>query len=138
MSPWQSSRTQTSPRPGICLSSNGGLIGSAIGLVLNPFSSDEPKSELDLARRALVVFQNRLTIRRVGLTYVIEIGFESVNPDRAAQIANAVASAYIDDKLEAKYQTTRRAAVWLQDRLKELLGQASAAERAVVRLHVEE
>jgi succinoglycan biosynthesis transport protein ExoP len=112
--------------------SSGGLIGSAISLVLSPFSSDEPKSELDLSRRALTVFQKRLTVRRVGLTYVMEISFESLNPDRAAQVANAVASAYIDDKLEAKYQTTRRAAVWLQDRLKELLGQASTAERAVV------
>src|SRR5262249_8447700 len=112
--------------------SSGGLVGRVIGLISNLVLSDEPKSELDLARRALTVFQNRLTVRRVGLTYVIEINFESTNPDRAAQIANAIANAYIDDKLEAKYQTTRRAAVWLQDRLKELLAEASAAERAVV------
>ena len=36
------------------------------------------------------------------------------------------------DALEAKYQTTRRAAVWLQDRLKELREQAALAQRAVV------
>ena len=34
--------------------------------------------------------------------------------------------------LEAKYQSSRRAATWLQDRLKELRAQASDAERAVV------
>ena len=66
------------------------------------------------------------------MTYVIEIEFKSIDPDRAAQIANAVADAFIVDQLEARYQTIRRATAWLQDRLNELRGQASAAERAVV------
>jgi succinoglycan biosynthesis transport protein ExoP len=34
--------------------------------------------------------------------------------------------------MEAKYQSTKRAGVWLQDRIKELRDQASTAERAVV------
>jgi succinoglycan biosynthesis transport protein ExoP len=66
------------------------------------------------------------------MTYAIEIDFQSFDPDRAAQIANAVADAYMVDTLEAKYQTTRRTAMWLQDRLKELREQSSSAERAVV------
>src|SRR5262249_48746798 len=90
------------------------------------------KSEFELARQAIRTFQDRLTVKRVGLTYVINISFRSLSPDRAAQIANAVAEAYIVDQLEAKYQATRRASVWLQDRLRELRGQASTAERAVV------
>src|SRR5262249_6996419 len=64
--------------------------------------------------------------------YVLEIRFRARNPDLAAQVANAVADAYIVDQLEAKYQATRRASVWLQDRLRELRQQASTAERAVV------
>ncbi len=47
-------------------------------------------------------------------------------------MANAVADAYIVDQLEAKYQATRRASAWLQNRIRELRDQASAAERAVV------
>ena len=77
-------------------------------------------------------FQSRLSIKRIGLTYVIQINFRSYNPERAAQIANAVADAYIVDQLEAKYQATRRASAWLQDRIKELRDQVSTAERAVV------
>jgi succinoglycan biosynthesis transport protein ExoP len=73
-----------------------------------------------------------LTIKRRAMSYVIEIAFQSENPERAAQIANAVADAYIVDSLEAKYQASRRAATWLQDRLNELRSQASAADRAVV------
>jgi len=44
---------------------------------------------------------------------------------RAAQVANAIADSYIVDQLEAKYQTTKRASGWLQDRIAELRNQAS-------------
>jgi polysaccharide biosynthesis transport protein len=107
----------------------GGLIGTFLNVV---FESKEPVSEYALTRRALAAFRDRLDVRRIGLTYVIAISFESLNPDRAAQIANAVADAYIDDQLEAKYETTRRAGTWLQERLGELREQATVAERAVV------
>ena len=36
------------------------------------------------------------------------------------------------DSLESKYQSSRRAATWLQNRLKELRAQATTAERAIV------
>jgi succinoglycan biosynthesis transport protein ExoP len=115
--------------------SGGGLIGAVFGLVSSVtslFSSDEPSSEFVQTRKALERFESRLTIKRVGLTYVINIDYESLSPERAAQIANAIADAYVVDALEAKYQSTKRAAIWLQDRLKELRAQATAADRAEV------
>ena len=71
-------------------------------------------------------------ITRVGRTYVLDIGYTSLSPDRSASIANAIADAYIVDQLESKYQATRRASAWLQDRIKELRQQASDADRAVL------
>jgi succinoglycan biosynthesis transport protein ExoP len=62
----------------------------------------------------------------------MDIDFTSISPEKAAKIANAIADAYIVDQLEAKYQATKRASVWLQDRIKELRTQATAAQRAVV------
>jgi len=123
------------------VSPNAGFIGAIVGLIANaidaviPSKNDktiEPSANYKLTQRALSVFQSRLKIQRVGITYAIEIDFQSLNPDRAAQLANAVADAYINDTLEAKYQVTRRAGIWLQDRLRELRGQSSDAERAVV------
>src|ERR1700722_12914562 len=111
--------------------SEGGILSSIAGLLSFGQSSDSTKSDYRLLRSALGRFQSQLTIRRLGLSYVIEISYQSLSPDRAAQIANAVAEAYIVDSLESKYQASRRAAVWLQDRMKELRAQASAAERAV-------
>ena len=66
------------------------------------------------------------------MTYVIEVEFQSTDPDRAAEIANAVADTFIRDQMDAKYQTIGKATAWLQDRLNELRAQASAAEHAVV------
>ena len=63
---------------------------------------------------------------------MIEIDFQSLSADRAAKIANAIANAYVVDTLEAKYQATKTAGGWLQDRLKELRQQAATYERAVV------
>lgn len=91
-------------------------------------SSDQTSRE----ERALRTFQDRLKIERVGLTYAITINFEFSSPYRAAQIANAIADAYELAAFQAKYQITGRSAAWLQDRLKELREQASAADRAVV------
>jgi succinoglycan biosynthesis transport protein ExoP len=105
-----------------------GLFGTVVGY----FLPQTPTSELELQQRANAVFEKGLVARRIANTYVIEIGFLSLNPGRAAEIANATADAYIVDQLEAKYQATRRASAWLQDRIQELRQQASTAERAVL------
>jgi succinoglycan biosynthesis transport protein ExoP len=112
--------------------SGGGLVGAIFGLASSLFASDEPSSEFELTRKALARFEKQRDIKRVGLTYVMDIDFTSISADKSARIANAIADAYIVDQLEAKYQSTRRASVWLQDRIKELRTQATAAQRAVV------
>jgi len=109
-----------------------GLIGAVFGLVSSIFSSDERASDFELTRKALEKFEKLEDIKRVGLTYVMDINFISVDAEKSARIANGIADAYITDQLEAKYQSTRRASVWLQDRIKELRTQATGAQRAVV------
>lgn len=112
--------------------SRTGAAGAVLDFVSGLFTRRAPLSEFDRTRRAVRTFQKQLDVRRRGMTYVIEISFRSLDPERAAQIANAVADAYIVDQLDSKYQATRRASVWLQDRIQELRSQASNAERAVL------
>jgi polysaccharide biosynthesis transport protein len=119
----------TNPRLGLVSAITGYVIGLAMGLFE---SSDGRPSEFSIRRAAVETLQSKLQVKRVGLTYIIEIDFRSDDPDKASRVANAVAEAYIVDQLESKYQTTRRAGGWLQDRIKELREQATAAERAVV------
>jgi succinoglycan biosynthesis transport protein ExoP len=101
------------------------------------FSNEVPKTEYERTRRAATVFANRLSVKRVGLSYIIQISFESRDPKRAADIADAVANEYIVDQLQAKFQAARQAGGWLRDRLRELREQASTAERAVVEFKVQ-
>jgi succinoglycan biosynthesis transport protein ExoP len=105
---------------------------SVLGLFLHPQSLFSQASEAEPAVRALAVFEKRFAVSHLPGTFVIEVVFQSTNPSRAAQIANAVIDAFIADQVEAKYQTIGKATAWLQERLNELRAQASAAERAVV------
>lgn len=82
--------------------------------------------------RALQTFHKRLKVKRLAVTFAMEINFDSRDAYRAAQVANAIADAYELNAFQAKYKITDRAAKWLQDRLKELREQASNSERAVV------
>ena len=114
------------------IAAQSGLIGAAVKGLSNLISPGATDSQEQLESRALGRFESARAVSRVGLTYVMEISFESLDAGKAAQIANAISDAYITDQLEAKYQATRRASQWLQDRIKELRTQASAADRAVV------
>jgi succinoglycan biosynthesis transport protein ExoP len=108
----------------------GGLISKIQSVLFG--TKRKEQSESELIQRALAAFDRKLKASRVGFSYAIDIAFQSRDPDRAAQIANAVADGFIVDQLDARYQALQEAATWLQGRLDELRGQASAAERAVV------
>ncbi|MEI9891054.1 MAG: polysaccharide biosynthesis tyrosine autokinase [Caulobacteraceae bacterium] len=73
----------------------------------------------------------RLKISRQGLTYVIAIDFTSTSQTKAADVANAYASDYLLEQLEAKFDATKQASQWLNDRLGQLRIQVEQAEGAV-------
>ena len=110
----------------------GNWFDAVSGVTSSLFDSGDVDPQFALHRRALRAVESRLDVKRVALTYVIQISFRSEYPDLSAKIANAVANSYINDQLEAKYQAAHQASVWLQDRIAELRDQASAAEQAVV------
>ena len=83
--------------------------------------------------RVVDVVRGGLTIKRVGLTYVMNIGFSSEDPSKAARISNAFAEHYLLDQLEAKFDATRQANVWLNTRLGDLRGEVIQNEAEVER-----
>jgi polysaccharide biosynthesis transport protein len=108
----------------------GGLFGIVLKFIpiLNVLESGVKQSE---TQRALDAFERRLTVSRVGQTYVMEISFRSSDPAKSARIVNAIADAYIMEQLEAKYEAARRATSWLQDRINDLRTKVSVADRDV-------
>ena len=73
-----------------------------------------------------------LQVRRAGqAAYVMEISFTSVDAAKAARLANAIADAYVVDKLDARFDAAKRASGWLTERLEELRKQLRESEQAV-------
>jgi polysaccharide biosynthesis transport protein len=112
------------------------FVGAGEGLkrrVLSLFVS-RPEAELsnDEAMRLVVAtLKDNLRVMRMGRSYIEQIAYTSLDRDKAARIANAVADAYIEDQIEAKFEATRRASVWLEQRIGELRKQASDAYKEV-------
>ncbi|HWX58073.1 polysaccharide biosynthesis tyrosine autokinase [Bradyrhizobium sp.] len=99
-------------------------------LHLVPAVDVEPSTE-QVQRRALASVKDNLRVTRLGRSYIEQIAFTSLDPDKAAKIANAFADAYIEDQLQAKFEATRRASAWLEQRIGELRQQASDAYKEV-------
>lgn len=78
-----------------------------------------------------------VTATRFGLGYILAISVTSVDPARAARLANAVADAYVVEKLDARFEAAKRASAWLSDRLVELRKQLRESEEAVAKFRAE-
>jgi succinoglycan biosynthesis transport protein ExoP len=75
--------------------------------------------------------QGAMSVNRIGLGYVLSVSISSVDPARAAKVANAVADGYIVEKLDAHFDAAKNASSWLSDRLTELRTQLHDSEEAV-------
>ena len=113
------------------------FVGSGPGLRRRIFSlfkltgpEQEPSND-ELVQRALATVKDNLRVTRLGRSYIEQIAYTSLDRDKAAKIANAFADAYIEDQLQAKFEATRRASAWLEQRIGELRQQASDAYKAV-------
>jgi succinoglycan biosynthesis transport protein ExoP len=111
--------------------SNPGLLATVIGKVMSVFDSGEPPTQERIEHAVVESIQKSLRVERVLTTYVLSLSYRAHSPDKAVKIVNAIADAYIVGALEAKYQSTKRATEWLQQRSVELSEQATASDRAV-------
>src|ERR1700738_1413274 len=114
------------------------FVGTGRGLtrhILSLFKLNaEPEqgpSKDELMQRVLGTVESNLRVTRLGRSYIEQIAYTSLDRDKAARIANAFADAYIEDQLQAKFEATRRASAWLEQRIGELRQQASEAYKKV-------
>src|SRR5450631_520463 len=110
------------------------FIGTDTGLMQRflPFLKLTPtvaleRSNEQLTREAVKRLKRNLEVTRLGHSYIEQIAVTSLDPDKAANIANAFADAYVEDQLRAKFEATQRASLWLEQRIGELRQQASDA-----------
>ncbi|AZO10045.1 MULTISPECIES: polysaccharide biosynthesis tyrosine autokinase [unclassified Mesorhizobium] len=86
---------------------------------------------------AVLKLQTELMADRVGRSNVITLGYQSTNPALATSITKAYAEAYLADQLNASFDATERAAVWLQGRLTELRQSSQQAAMEVEKFRAE-
>lgn len=93
-------------------------------------------AELEL-RRVLAksattdAFLNRLEVAPIKKSHVISVSFTSEEAEKAALIVNALSEEYILARIENKFESTKRANLWIDQRVDELRASVAAAEESV-------
>ncbi len=77
---------------------------------------------------AFNAFLSRVRVRRLGLSYVLEISYRAHSGEQATKVVNAIASTYAAYRLRGILAREQRRGVYLERRLSSLLGQIMAAE----------
>lgn len=75
-------------------------------------------------------FLGSLSVKRVPTTRLMDVSFESTDPQLAARIVNAHLENYIEQNFRSKYQSTTQASTWLADQLDELRIKVQKSEDA--------
>lgn len=103
-----------------------------------PASNFGPDAISDNEMRAIQALKDELKVSRVAQQgYVLGISVTTPDPVRSARLANAIADAYLVDKLDTRYEAAKRASAWLSDRLTKLREQVQDSEEAVANFRAE-
>lgn len=79
-----------------------------------------PKSEAQLFQDAVDRLRDNLSVSRNALTLVVSINYTSHSQEMSARIVNAVAEAYLNNRLEIRQDSAGEAASWFDERIAEL------------------
>ena len=87
-------------------------------------SPSETKKEILLTNR----FLSRLKIEPIRNSLLVKIHFDSNYPELSAQVADTVATTYMQQNLELRFITTEKAKEWLTGQLQDLKGKVESAD----------
>lgn len=99
-----------------------------------PGRSAGPHAEtIPTVQTALIrTFHNHLSVDLVRNTRMLEVRFESVDPQLAARVANALVSNYLEYNFRVRYDATRQASGWMAQQLDELKAKVEKSQQALV------
>ncbi len=75
-------------------------------------------------------FLGSLSVKRVPNSRLMDVSFESTDPQLAARVVNVHIATYIEQNFRSRYEATTRATTWLADQLGELKVKVQKAEDA--------
>ena len=130
--------TEAKSGPGRVASSLKSVLKGAAEAVASLLREDLPEvplTEEELAEQArqeaILILREDMKVSQLQRSRVLNASYTSVSPALSAQIANAIANAYIEDQLASKYEATQRATDWLRERSEQLRVQSSMLDNAV-------
>ena len=78
----------------------------------------------------LAEFLGNLSVKRVPNSRLMDVGFESTDPQLAARTVNAHIATYIEQNYRSKYEATSQASDWLADQLRDFKIKVQKSEDA--------
>jgi capsular exopolysaccharide synthesis family protein len=81
---------------------------------------------------AIRAFQGRLHVERAKDTRMILVKYDSTDPKEAAAVVNSLVDDYIEYNFRTKYDASRQATGWMEQRLDELKVKVEKSEQAMV------
>src|SRR6202011_3970181 len=75
-------------------------------------------------------FLGSLSVKRVPSSRLMDVSFESTDPQLAAHVVNAHIETYVQRNFQSQYDSTTRATTWLRDQLDELKIRGQKSEDA--------
>ncbi|MDA2912722.1 polysaccharide biosynthesis tyrosine autokinase [Acidobacteriia bacterium AH_259_A11_L15] len=84
-------------------------------------------------QKTLQNFVDRLGVEPVKRSRLVEVRFESEDPELAARVVNTLANNYIEQNLEARWEATQKASEWLTEQLSSLKARLEKSEEELQR-----
>ncbi len=118
-----------------------GLLSPVKGLVrvitgakpaVDPFEGlTQEQKDVEMLAGAVETLARKVSVKRVGTTYLMTVNVSSESPEMAARLADEIAQQYRVQQLEEKYEATRKATEWLSERVSGLREEVEEKERRV-------
>jgi capsular exopolysaccharide synthesis family protein len=126
---WDYEEFAGSNKPGLAQKLAGGVASLLGKTPAVPAAAAIPDAgETSAQSKAIDAFLKKLTVSPVRNSRIVDVRFESKDPDVAEHIVNALAKGYIDQNMEFKFLSTKEASDWLGVRLADQRKQVESAE----------
>jgi len=85
-------------------------------------------------RQAMLIaaFKGGVHVELLNESRLVEVSYDSVDPNLAARVANALVKNYVESNFRSKYETTRQASAWMEQQLNELKAKVQKSQQALV------
>ncbi|MFK3975004.1 GumC family protein [Shewanella vesiculosa] len=94
-----------------------------------PLGQNEAVSDAVKKQMMVDAFMEDINVSPVRKTQLVNVSYDSSDPELAARVANAIGDAYILSQLEAKMGMTNKANTWLGGRLEDLRLKLDSSEQ---------